>query len=99
DTECELDKRNFENFCESLRTGVENALDGFVKWMEVWVHLPLNICRLGGENRPEFAYAFLNIFFNKNSSKNPTLQEISYVQILKEDLSNGRPNTFGLLEA
>ncbi|CAG8776801.1 24071_t:CDS:2, partial [Racocetra persica] len=34
DAEHELDTINFENFRESLRTGIENALDGFVKWME-----------------------------------------------------------------
>ncbi|CAG8826834.1 27337_t:CDS:2 [Gigaspora margarita] len=29
-----------------LHNGVENALNGFIKWMETWVHLPLCICQL-----------------------------------------------------
>ncbi|CAG8757124.1 547_t:CDS:2, partial [Racocetra persica] len=71
DAKHELNAIDFENFCEALRTRIESALDRFVKWIEVWVHLPLSICRL----------------------------ELSYIQILKEDLSNERSTTFGLLEA
>ncbi|CAG8744688.1 20893_t:CDS:2, partial [Racocetra persica] len=43
----------------------------------------------GRENGPEFAHAFLSVFFKKNSFKVPTLKEISYIKLLEEDLSNG----------
>ncbi|CAG8597295.1 18170_t:CDS:2, partial [Gigaspora margarita] len=59
DAKHELNTTDFENFCELLHDDVENALNGLIKWMETWVHLPLCICRLGGENGPEFARAFL----------------------------------------
>ncbi|CAG8780019.1 17587_t:CDS:2 [Gigaspora margarita] len=57
--EREFDITGLDNFCESLHIGIENALNGFIKLMEYWTHLPLCICRLGGENGPEFARAFL----------------------------------------
>ncbi|CAG8787821.1 9670_t:CDS:1, partial [Racocetra persica] len=99
DAECELNAVDFEIFCESLHNRIKHALRGFVKWIETWIHLPLSICWLGGENRPDFARAFLKVFFNKDSSKISTPKEISYVKLLKEDLSNRRSTTFGLLEA
>ncbi|CAG8835684.1 32761_t:CDS:2, partial [Gigaspora margarita] len=46
DTGHELNTTDFENLCELLHDGVENALNGFIKWMETWVHLPLCICRI-----------------------------------------------------
>ncbi|CAG8749616.1 21617_t:CDS:1, partial [Racocetra persica] len=50
-------------------------------------------------NGPAFAHTFLTIFFNKSFLKIPTCEEISYVKLLKEDLSNGRSATLELLEA
>ncbi|CAG8604019.1 27396_t:CDS:2, partial [Dentiscutata erythropus] len=52
-----------------------------------------------GVNGPEFARAFLAVFFNKIFLKAPTLNKVSYIKALKEDLSNGHSNTFGPLEA
>ncbi|CAG8837554.1 34855_t:CDS:1, partial [Racocetra persica] len=49
DAENELNIIDFENFCESLCIEIENTLNGFVKWMNIWIHLPLSICRLGRE--------------------------------------------------
>ncbi|CAG8669315.1 17563_t:CDS:2, partial [Dentiscutata erythropus] len=83
DAEDELNTTDFENFCKLLHNGVENALNGFIKWMETWAHLPLCICRLGGEN---------------SSSREQSITESSYIESLKLDLSNGRTTTFGLLE-
>ncbi|CAG8821439.1 38938_t:CDS:2, partial [Gigaspora margarita] len=98
DAKHELNTTDFENFCELLHNGVENALNGFIKWMETWVHLPLCICRLGGENGPEFARAFLKVFFSWNSSKEQSITECSYIENLRMDLSSERITTFGLLE-
>ncbi|CAG8737751.1 262_t:CDS:1 [Dentiscutata erythropus] len=58
----------------------------------------LSICRLGGENGSDFACAFLKVFLNKDSSKTPTFKEITYIRLLKKDLSNSCSATFGLLE-
>jgi len=89
----------FNNLCESLQAGVEHALDGFVKWMDVWTHLPLSVCRLGGNHGPDFAHAFLRVFYSHPESDSPTLQEKSYTEFLQEDVTNHNQNTFGLLEA
>ncbi|CAG8752963.1 3972_t:CDS:2, partial [Dentiscutata erythropus] len=99
DAKCELNAIDFENFHTSLYTGIESTLNGFIKWMKTWIHLPLSVCRLGGVNGPEFACTFLIVFFNKNFLKAPTPKEISYIKLLKEDLSSGCLNTFGLLKA
>ena len=40
-----------------LKRGIETALVSFSKWMECWIHLPLSVCRLGGDYGPEFARA------------------------------------------
>ncbi|CAG8654029.1 1068_t:CDS:2, partial [Dentiscutata erythropus] len=41
-----LNVEDFENFHKSLCAGIESALNGFTKWMETWIHLPLGICQL-----------------------------------------------------
>ncbi|CAG8840927.1 4243_t:CDS:1, partial [Racocetra persica] len=98
DAKHELNAEDFENFYVSLCASIESALNGFTKWMETWIHLPLCICQLGGVNGSEFARAFLTIFFNKNFLRVSTLKEISYIKLLREDLLNKYSNTFGLLE-
>ncbi|CAG8470318.1 25167_t:CDS:10 [Racocetra persica] len=89
---------NFENFRVLLCAGIESALNGFTKWMETWIHLPLSVCQLGGVDGPEFACAFLNVFFDKTFLRISTLKETLYIKLLKEDLFNGHSNTFELLE-
>ncbi|CAG8824933.1 9177_t:CDS:2, partial [Racocetra persica] len=39
----------------NLKSGLEKAREGFLKWMGCWIHLPLTICLLGGSNGPDFA--------------------------------------------
>ncbi|CAG8699798.1 25944_t:CDS:2, partial [Racocetra persica] len=99
DAKREFNTADLENFHKSLCSGIENVLNRFIKWIETWIHLPLCVCRLDSENEPEFVRAFLKVFFNKDSSKIPSLKEIFYTNLLNKDLSNGHQNTFGLLEA
>ncbi|KAF0551169.1 hypothetical protein F8M41_023585 [Gigaspora margarita] len=71
------------------------------KWMSVWIHLPLSICRLGGNHGPEYACVFLQVFeFEFQFESNcPTLHEKIYIKHLQQDLIDQNQNTFGLLEA
>ncbi|CAG8823403.1 15412_t:CDS:1, partial [Racocetra fulgida] len=39
----------------NIKSGLEKAQDGFLKWMGCWIHLSLTICLLGGSNGPDFA--------------------------------------------
>jgi hypothetical protein len=64
-----------------------------------WIHLPLSVCRLGGDYGQEFAHAFLHVFFSKQPRSNISQRESSYIEFLKEDLQNEAINTFGLMEA
>ncbi|CAG8804933.1 19778_t:CDS:1, partial [Racocetra persica] len=50
-------------------------------------------------NSPAFVHTFLTIFFNKSFLKILTCEEISYVELLEEDLSSGHSATLELLEA
>ncbi|CAG8717298.1 hypothetical protein RhiirA5_434309 [Rhizophagus irregularis] len=59
---------DFNNLCKSLQTGVKKALDGFIKWMGVWIHLPLSICSLEGNYGLEYASAFLQVFYSYSKS-------------------------------
>jgi len=98
DAENNLSDEDFDVFCESLANGVKKASDSFKKWLECWIHLPLSICRLGSNNGPTFACAFL-VFYNLQISLTPSPMEISYVESLKQDIQQENLNTFGLKEA
>ncbi|CAB4406047.1 unnamed protein product [Rhizophagus irregularis] len=99
ETESFMPSDDFNNLCESLRTGVEQALNGFIKWMGVWIHLPLSICSLGGNHGSEYASAFLQVFYSCSESYSLTLQESLYVKYLQQNIVDQNQNTFSLLEA
>lgn len=85
----------FNELCESLKSGVE-PLNGFAKWMKVWIHLPLSVCRFGGDYGSDYARAFLHVFYSRPESDYPTLQEKSYIKSLQEDIINNTNKiTFG----
>ncbi|CAG8792311.1 1274_t:CDS:2, partial [Gigaspora rosea] len=54
-----LEPIEYELFCNTLESGIKEALSKFIKWMEIWIHLPLSICSLGGSKESAFASAFL----------------------------------------
>lgn len=73
ETENFMSSDDFNNLCKSLQTGVKKALDGFIKWMGVWIHLPLSICSLEGNYGLEYASAFLQVFYSYSKSYSLTL--------------------------
>ncbi|PKK68701.1 hypothetical protein RhiirC2_713177 [Rhizophagus irregularis] len=93
-----LSSKDINELYEALQTGVNQALNGFLKWMLPWIHLPLSVCRLGGDYGQAFARAFLHVFFSKQHS-NISQRESYYIEFLKKDLQNETINTFGLMEA
>jgi len=92
--ESELQSHHFK-----LNRGVEVALESFSKWMECWIHLPLSICRLGGDYGPEFARAVASKILNHSFENELSWREESYAEFLDEDLLKGLKNSFGLFNA
>ena len=45
-----LSSEEFGAFFNDLEKGIIKALEHFEKWFLPWLHLPLVICRLGGDN-------------------------------------------------
>lgn len=89
----------FENLNLKINLGVKKALESFSKWMGYWTHLPLSICRLGGDYGPEFARAVGFVILNKSFNVEPNWHESSYIESLQGDLSHGLIESFGLFEA
>ncbi|RIB27343.1 hypothetical protein C2G38_2160853 [Gigaspora rosea] len=98
DVEDILSLDTINSLSESLQVGIEHAFDGFVKWMSVWIHLPLSICRLGGNRGPEYARAFLQVFEFQSESNCPTIYEKIYIEHLQQDLINQNQNTLAYLK-
>ncbi|CAG8491979.1 2462_t:CDS:2, partial [Ambispora leptoticha] len=57
-----LDVDDYNNLCIELQDGIQTALEGFVKWMQVWIHLPLSICCLGDNNEEDIKEGNLDTF-------------------------------------
>ena len=92
--ESELQSHRFK-----LNRGINVALESFSKWMECWIHLPLSVCRLGGDYGPEFARAVASKILNQSFEIELSWREESYTEFLDEDLSKGLNNSFGLFDA
>lgn len=56
-----LDAQEFGNIFDDLERGVQKATEHFTKWMISWCHLPLSICRLGGNSSQSFARSFRHV--------------------------------------
>jgi len=69
------------------------------KWLDCWLHLPLSICRLGGEHGREFAHSFIYVVLNIPWSSPPSLRELCYAKFIETDINTGEINDFGLSEA
>ncbi|CAG8850420.1 19726_t:CDS:1, partial [Gigaspora margarita] len=94
-----LNQEEYQSFYSLLELGLKKASEGFYKWMNRWIHLPYVVCLLGSLNGPQFASAFLKVFFNTSSYKSISDIEKKYIDILENDKNNGISNTLGLLEA
>lgn len=82
-----------------LKHGIKAALESFSKWMECWIHLPLSVCRLGGDYGPEFARAVASKILNQTFENELTWREELYIKFLEEDFSKGIITSFGLFDA
>ncbi|CAB5348503.1 unnamed protein product [Rhizophagus irregularis] len=53
-----LEAEQFGEIFDGLNSGMQKAFDHFKKWMDPWCHLPLSICKLGGNFAQSFAQSF-----------------------------------------
>ncbi|CAG8828544.1 34569_t:CDS:2, partial [Racocetra persica] len=84
---------------DELIAGVDAALDLLKTWLGMWIHLSLSICRLGGDNRYEFAYAYAKVILKMPWNYNTTKIQY-YIQELEYNIDSGTEfQDFGLCEA
>jgi hypothetical protein len=94
-----LEKNDYIDLKDKIKAGLTKALDIFKKWMDIWTHLPLSVCNLGGNNGQAFAQAVICVILNfplPNSSNNLVSK---YIIQLVDDFNNQRKESFGLFEA
>lgn len=89
-----IDESELQNYSFKLKHGITKALESFSKWMECWIHLPLSVCRLGGDHGPEFARAVVSKILHQYFETELTWRE----ELLEEDLSKGIAQSFGLFD-
>jgi len=73
---------------------MQKAFDHFKKWMTPWCHLPLLICRLGGDSGPSFARSFRYVILRQPWINTPNEDEMRYADESHNDITND----FGLSE-
>ncbi|CAG8531225.1 754_t:CDS:1 [Acaulospora morrowiae] len=84
-----LSQEKFDNLYQNLFNGIQKASEGFLKWMDMWIHLPLSICCLGSDSGHEFARVFLKVFYSFEYELELTIKEILYIKNLKRDWDKG----------
>ncbi|CAG8712898.1 4985_t:CDS:1, partial [Ambispora leptoticha] len=93
-----LSNEEFGTFFNDLELEINKALEYFEKWFLSWLHLPLVVCRLGGNNAQSFASSFYYVVLKKPWIKLPTNLELQFVAELENDLNNGITDDLGLRE-
>ncbi|RIB15105.1 hypothetical protein C2G38_2143741 [Gigaspora rosea] len=91
-----LSSEEFGVFFEDLEKGINKALNHFEKWFAPWLHLPLVVCRLGGNNARSFASSFYSVVLKKPWAKSPDDLELRFAEELEDDLRNGKTDSLGL---
>jgi hypothetical protein len=91
-----LDTNEFDQLFDNLEMGLKKAVESFEKWMFSWCHLPLSICRLGGNSAQLFARSFLHVVLKKPWAISPTDIEVNYSVELEEDYCKPNADDFGL---
>src|SRR5207244_5854660 len=81
-------ENELQNYSFQLKHGLKAAFESFSKWMECWIHLPLSVCRLGGEHGPEFAQAVASKILNHSFATELTWLGKYYLEFLEGDLSD-----------
>ncbi|CAJ0863632.1 17249_t:CDS:2, partial [Entrophospora sp. SA101] len=59
-----LEKNDYIDLMDKIKAGLTKALDIFKKWMDIWTHLPLSVCNLGGNNGQTFAWAVICVILD-----------------------------------
>ncbi|GET64031.1 hypothetical protein GLOIN_2v1761399 [Rhizophagus irregularis DAOM 181602=DAOM 197198] len=90
--------KEFEILFNDLEYGIIEALKHFEKWLLQWLHLPLAVCHLGGNNAQPFASSFYHVILQKPWISLPSDLELRFAQDLEGDINNGITNDFGLRE-
>ncbi|PKY52833.1 hypothetical protein RhiirA4_470718 [Rhizophagus irregularis] len=93
-----LSNDEFEELFDSLENGINEAYEYFEKWLDPWLHLPLVICRLGGNTAHLFANSFRFAILKREWNKPPTDIELRFAKDLENDINAGNNNTFSLQE-
>src|SRR6185437_4008495 len=93
-----LSSKEFGILFDNLEKGINKALDHFEKWLSPWLHLPLVVCRLGGNNARSFASSFYHVILKKPWIKPPNDLELRFSEELEDDLRNGKTDSLGLHE-
>jgi hypothetical protein len=94
-----LSSEEFGILFNGLECGIIEALKYFEKWLLQWLHLPLAVCRLGGDNAQPFASSFYHVILQKPWISPPSDLELRFAQDLENDSSNnGVIDDFGLRE-
>ena len=91
-----LDAEGFGNLFDDSERGIKKATEHFTRWMISWCHLPLSICRLGGNSGQSFARSYRHIALGLPWMNNPTEMEIKYAEELRADFNNSNSNDFRL---
>ncbi|RIB05311.1 hypothetical protein C2G38_2219965 [Gigaspora rosea] len=63
-----LDNLEIELLVQKLENKIQKELELHQKWLNCWLHLPLSMCRIGGNNAQQFACNYWHIvegLFNK----------------------------------
>ncbi|CAB5182836.1 unnamed protein product [Rhizophagus irregularis] len=93
-----LSNDEFEELFNNLENGINTAYEYFEKWLDAWLHLPLAICRLGGNYAHSFANSFRFIILKREWKEIPTDLELRFAKDLENDVNDGISDTFGLQE-
>ncbi len=93
-----LSSEEFGVLFDNLEKGIIKALEYFEKWFLPWLHLPLVVCRLGGNNAKSFASSFYHVILKRPWIKLPNDLELRFAEELENDLKNGIMDSFGLQE-
>ncbi|CAB5306836.1 unnamed protein product [Rhizophagus irregularis] len=82
-----LSSKEFEILFNDLEYGIIEALKHFEKWLLQWLHLPLAVCHLGGNNAQPFASSFYHVILQKPWISLPSDLELRFAQDLEENFN------------
>ncbi|RIB22351.1 hypothetical protein C2G38_2033649 [Gigaspora rosea] len=87
-----LDDDQPNKLISDIESGTQKALELHQKWLNCWLHLPLNVCHLGGKHGQEALLIY-----------EPTIctfiWELCYMKFIELDIEHGEFNDFGLSNA